>query len=81
MNSDRDELNKFFNKFNSTYNSFKTLTSVLELNFIGSERECLATLEMIDEKIDEYKENHFKGKDKKSINIDKVLEGGWREPF
>lgn len=78
MNSDRDELNKFFNRFNTTYNSFKALTSVIELAIVGSEKECLSTLEMIDEKVDEYKENHIKDKDKKSIKVDKVLEGRWR---
>lgn len=78
MNSDRDELNKFFNKFNSTYKTFKDLISVIELAVVGSESECLETLEMIDEKIDDYKENHIKGKDKKSIKVNKVLEGEWR---
>ena len=67
--------NKFFNRFNTTYNSFKALTSVIELAIVGSEKECLSTLEMIDEKVDEYKENHIKDKDKKSIKVDKVLEG------
>lgn len=78
MNSDRDELNKFFNKFNSTYKTFKDLISVIELVVVGSESECLETLEMIDAKIDDYKENHIKGKDKKSIKVNKVLEGEWR---
>lgn len=81
MNSNQDELNKFFNKFNACYNSFKTITSVLELAFVDSERECLQTLELIDEKVDEYKENHIREKDKKSINIEDVLEGNWRKPF
>lgn len=81
MNSNQDELNKFFNKFNACYNSFKSLTTVLELGYIGSEKECLETLELIDDKVDEYKENHIKGKDKKSINIEEVLEGNWRKPI
>lgn len=78
MNSDRDELNKFFERFNKTYNTFKALTSVIDLGAIGREDDCLKTLEMIDEKIDDYKVNHIKEKDKKSIYVNKVLEGGWR---
>ena len=78
MNSDRDELDKFFNRFNKTYKSFIELTKVVDLSFIGNESECLKTLEMIDEKVDEYKENHIKGKDKKSIDVEKVLGSGWR---
>lgn len=78
MNSDRDELNKFFDRFNTVYNNFKILSSVVDLSFVGRENKCLKTLEMLDEKVDDYKENHIKGKDKKSIHINSVLEGGWR---
>lgn len=78
MNSDRDELNKFFERFNQTYNTFKTMISVIDLGSVGREDTCLKTLEMLDEKIDDYKVNHIKGKDKKSIYVNKVLEGGWR---